>query len=130
MEKTVSDYFNGEISSQAERKAPQIFFKIAEAEAAFAHSQVGEPGFSNTHEKQASRCVDIKSGGRRTAEGAGQRKAQDSRRRRTAEGAGPLLSHESQCQLRHLDVKNESSCRSKALLRNHNELTDFEKCLS
>jgi hypothetical protein len=49
VEKTVSDYFNGENSSQAERQAPQIFFKIAEAEAAFAHSQVGAPGFSNTH---------------------------------------------------------------------------------
>lgn len=83
MEKTVSDYFNGEISSQAERKAPQIFFKIAEAEAAFAHSQVGEPGFSNTHEKNRFRVALTSN-----QEGAGQRKAQDSGRRRTAEGAG------------------------------------------
>jgi len=97
VEKTVSDYFNGEISSQAERKAPQIFFKIAEAEAAFAHSQVGAPGFSNTHEKNRFRVALTSN-----QEGAGQRKAQDSRRRRTAEGAGPRLSHESQCQLRHL----------------------------
>jgi hypothetical protein len=56
LEAAVSDYVGRKIQSQAERKAPQIFFEVAKAAPTFTHFQVGPPGFHVTDKKNGF-CV-------------------------------------------------------------------------